>query len=99
MGMDISSKLLYGMKYRDLYDNVGEDAQEQLDEDLDYGEIEYASPYYDADQDTWFVGYELVQDFDLNGVRIFLDSLEEAEKHFKNRFGVAGSVRACKHVC
>lgn len=98
MGMDISSKLLYGMNYRKLYDNISEGAQAQLDEDLDCGDIECASPYYDADQDTWFVGYELVDDFDLKGVRVFLDSLEEAEKCFKNRFGVTGTVRACKHV-
>ena len=98
MGMSIDSKLLYGMNYRELYENISEDAQGQLDEDLNYGDIEYASPYYDADRDTWFVGYDLVDDFDLKGVGVFLDSLEEAEKYFKNRFGVLGSVRACKHV-
>ena len=55
MGMDIRSKLLYGMNYRKLYDSISEADQEQLDEYLDYGDIEYASPYYGADQDTWFV--------------------------------------------
>ena len=98
MGMVIKSKLLYGMNYRKLYDNISEDAQEQLDEDLEYGDIEYASPHYDADKDAWFVGYELEGDFDLKEVRVFLDSLEEAEENFKSRFGVTGTVRVCKHV-
>ena len=99
MGMDISAKLLYGMNYRELCDNIDSELKEQLDEDLDYGDIEYASPYYDSDRESWFVGYDLVDYFDLRGVREFLDSLEEAETYFKERWGVTGSVRACKHVC
>lgn len=99
MGLDIRAKLLYGMNYRELCDSIDSDLREQLDEDLDYGDIEYSSPHYDSDRENWFVGCELVDDFDLKGVRVFLDSLEEAENYFKERWGVTGSVCACKHVC
>ena len=98
MGMDISAKLLYGMSYATLVDRLSEEQIEKLDEDLDYGDIEYASPYYDANRETWFVGIELTQDFDLEGMRVFVDDLEEAEKKFVEMFGVWGTVRAVKHV-
>lgn len=44
MGIDISAKLIYGLRYSD----VPEDIIERVDEGLDSGELDYASPYYDA---------------------------------------------------
>lgn len=98
MGMDISAKLLYGMKYGTLVESLSEEQIEKLEEDLDYGDIEYASPYYDADRDLWFVGYGLPQDFDFEGMRVFTESLEELENMWVKRFGVYGTVCAVKHV-
>lgn len=98
MGIDINSKLLYGMRYDNLVDQLTNEQVEQLDEALEWGEIESASPYYDASKDRWFVGYALPEDFDLTGVRFFLGSLEEAEEKFKSRFGRTGTVRSCNDV-
>lgn len=98
MGMSISAKLLYGMRYSDLVDKLSEEQIEQLDEDLEYGDIESASPFYDSDKEFWFVGYELVQYFDNFEVGIFMKSLEDAEHKFLERFGATGTVRAVPNV-
>ena len=55
MGIDISAKLLYGTQYSDLPEEV----LEEVDEMLDDGTLEYASPYYDAPRDEWIVGVEI----------------------------------------
>lgn len=98
MGISISAKLLYGMRYSSLVDGLSEDQIEQLDEDLEYGGIEYASPYYYSDKESWFVGYELPEDFDFKGMRVFTEALEEIEGSWVERFGVYGTVQAVKHV-
>lgn len=100
MGMSISAKLIYGMKYSDLLkiDCLSEEQIEKLDEDLDDGTIEYASPYYDSEREAWFVGIELTQGFDIESVGVFIRELEKAEREFVEMFGVWGTVRAVKHV-
>ena len=54
MGIDISAKLIYGTPYSDLPEEI----REEVDEMLDDGSLEYASPYYDAPRDDWIVGVE-----------------------------------------
>ena len=44
MGIDISAKLIYGCNYSYL----PKDILDEVDEMLDDGILEYASPYYDA---------------------------------------------------
>ena len=44
MGIDISAKLIYGLPYLDLPEEIREDVNEMLD----MGDLDYASPYYDA---------------------------------------------------
>jgi hypothetical protein len=53
MGMSINAKLIYGVDYDELSE------QENLDELLDDGELDYASPHYDSSRDSWIVGIEL----------------------------------------
>ena len=55
MGIDISAKLIYGLPYSDLPEEI----LDEVDEMLDDGELEYASPYYDAPRDEWIVGVEI----------------------------------------
>lgn len=55
MGLDISAKLIYGLPYSDLPEEI----LEEVDEMLDNGELDYASPYYDAPRDEWIVGVEI----------------------------------------
>ena len=55
MSVNISAALIYGLPYSDL----PEDILEEVNEMLDNGELEYASPYYDAPRDEWIVGVEI----------------------------------------
>lgn len=55
MGIDIEAKLIYGLHYSDL----PEDILEEVDEMLDDGELDSASPYYYSDKDDWIVGVEV----------------------------------------
>lgn len=54
MGIDISAKLIYGCNYSDLPEEI----LEEVDEMLDMGDLDYASPYYDAPRDEWIIGVE-----------------------------------------
>lgn len=55
MGMSISAKLIYGLEFSD----VPEDLLEEVEEALDIGELDYASPYYDAPRSMWIIGVSL----------------------------------------
>lgn len=92
MGMSIGSKLIYGLRYKDLVDELNEDQVEELQEALDYGEVDYASPYYDSPQDRWIVGYEISDGFTLETLDSLKRELIDAEKEFAERFGLAGVV-------
>lgn len=55
MGIDISAKLIYGCNYSDIPEEILDEVNEMLDD----GELDYASPYYDAPRDEWIVGVEV----------------------------------------
>ena len=55
MGINISAKLIYGCNYSDLPEEI----LKRVDNMLDNGELDYASPYYDAPRDEWIVGVEI----------------------------------------
>lgn len=55
MGIDISAKLIYGLPYSD----IPEEILDEVDEMLDNGDLDYASPYYDAPRGDWIVGVEV----------------------------------------
>ena len=59
MGIDIGAKLIYGLPYSDLPEEV----LEEVDEMLDNGDLDYASPYYDAPRGEWIflVLYSLLE--------------------------------------
>lgn len=97
MGINIRAKLMYGEYYSRLINKLSDDQCTKLNEDLMYGDIAYASPYFDSPRVEWFVGYELPDDFDYKGMRIFEDDLKQAEE-FIDRFDVAGTVRAVADV-
>lgn len=55
MGMSIDAMLIYGVPYTD----IPEELIEQVDEMLDEGTLDYASPWYDCSREDWIVGIEV----------------------------------------
>ena len=55
MVIDISAKLIYGLPYSGLPEEI----LKIVDNMLDNGELDYASPYYDAPRSKWIVGVEI----------------------------------------
>jgi len=55
MGIDVDAKLIYGLHYSDLPEDILEDVDEMLDD----GTLDYASPFYDSGKEVWVVGVEI----------------------------------------
>lgn len=55
MGMSIDAMLIYGLPYSE----IPEELIEQVDEMLDEGTLDYASPWYDSSREDWIVGVEV----------------------------------------
>ena len=55
MGMSIDAKVIYGCYYSELPREVLDD----VDEMLNSGELDYASPYYDSNRSDWIVGVQI----------------------------------------
>lgn len=56
MGIEYSAMLIVGRPYAELKEKLSPEKLKRLDEMLDLGEIEYASPYFDAPRKAWVVG-------------------------------------------
>ena len=98
MSIDYDAKIIYGARYIDIVGALSQEEVDELDEQLNYGEIDYASPYYDAPRDRRIVGYELSDGFSYLDRHGFLLELEDAEKKFKEKFGFVGCVYSTLHV-
>lgn len=55
MGMQIRARLIYGCYYSELPEEI----LDEVNEILDSGELEYASPYYDSSRSDWIVGVRI----------------------------------------
>lgn len=94
MSIDISAKLMVGLQYSDLVEDMSIDDIEALNEDLDYGDVDYASPYYDCPREYWIVGYE-VSCTDPDGIGSAINALT---KQFKLKYNKTPEVQAVAHV-
>lgn len=98
MGVDVSSKLMYGLFYKDAIECLSEEEIDEVDEALSDCEIERASPYYDASREEWFIGFEIGECFDVNGIGVFTEDLMDVHDMFIHRFRKNGQVQARHHV-
>lgn len=98
MRMEISAKLMYGLDYEDLVDDMDEDSQDLLREEIYEGEWDSASPWYDASTEDCFIGVSLPKCFSLETLDEFLTKVKEAEDLFVSRFGKKGYVQTCSNV-
>lgn len=75
MGIDIRAKLIFGATHDDL------SHLEDLNEMLDDGDLDYASPYYDSDRETWIIGIALPSN--MAGEAEFIDAVRRAKLAFE----------------
>lgn len=101
MSIDISSKLLVGLKYKDIKDwleNKLEDEDTESEDIYDLIEelgFEYASPWYDSDIDSWFIGIPCTEYGDCS---VVIEDIESAVDQFKKLTGLDPIVNATQHV-
>jgi len=94
MSIDIDAALIYGEHYPKLVEHIDED---ELNELLDYGTLDYASPFYDAPRSYWVVGIALPTE--ISDGEALAKELERARKEFKEHFqDVTGRVICSPHV-
>jgi hypothetical protein len=58
MGISTSASLIVGIEYGDL-DFENEELTEKINDMIDDGELDTASPWYDSDRDNWVIGRAL----------------------------------------
>lgn len=79
MGISMDAMLLYGVGFDELSE------LEDLDELLDSGEMDYASPYYDSPRDAWVVGVALPSE--IAGEAEMLVFIRAAKAEFESMTG------------
>ena len=101
MGVDNSSTTIIGLpndKFIEEYQKSTkvEDAEEIIDQLLDDGELDYASPWYDSSRDYWVIGYaSSYLDITTNE---FTKEITETKERFIKDFGFEPKVFVSAHV-
>lgn len=91
MGISMSAKLLYGAEYEEL------STLDNLDDMLDEGDLDYASPYYDSDKDSWIVGVQLPRQ--TAGEAEMVQAIRDAKAEFERLTdGMPGRIIASPHI-
>ena len=90
MGMNISSRVIYGLPYDEFEDK--ERIQIHLDED----ELSYASAHYDSSMSDWTVGVRMPSEYCTP--EEFAEAFKGAAKEFFELAGCTGRVIIGQHV-
>lgn len=87
MGISTSAKLIVGCNYKELAATLDDDEIEDLNECLYEYTVNYASPYYDADREKWFVGYEVSKQTSFDKLGFLVGEINVATNSFISKFG------------
>ncbi|NMM21553.1 MAG: hypothetical protein HHJ15_16620 [Rhodoferax sp.] len=91
MGISISAKLIFGVEYEELSE------LENLDEMLDDGDLDYASPHYDSDRCEWRVGIQLP--YKISGEEEMVSFIRKAKREFERLTnGISGRIIVSPNV-
>lgn len=98
MGISVSGKLLVGAKYGDIGKWLEEKAELEDCEvyDIIDGHFHYATPYYDADLEDWFIGFPVS-----NKVRAdesWWLAVKDKSAEFEKLTGTPASIYGGQHV-
>jgi len=92
---------MVGCQYDELTQTLDDEELEQLNTDLNDGVLDYASPWYDADREDWFVGYCVSKQTDADKLGFLIGEINVSTNDFKNRFKSAShliKIKACANV-
>lgn len=95
MGISINSKLILGYTYADLQDWADADGND-VDELLDNGELDYASPYYDSPREEWVIGIS-VSPWGMD-IEKHVQGLSSARLELLAEFGIEPRLYVSAHV-
>lgn len=101
MSIDVSSKLLVGLEYKDIKDWLENKLEDENTESGDVYELieelgfEYASPWYDSPVGNWFIGIPCT---DYGNPTTVVEDIESAVRQFKALTGLTPIVNAIQHV-
>ena len=91
MGISMDAMLLYGVKYDEL------SGLEDLDELLDNGEMDYASPHYDSPRGAWVVGVAIPSE--IAGEAEMSNFIRKAKAEFEGMTGgLPGRLIVSPHI-
>lgn len=94
MGIDTEGKYILGASYEDFKEKYKGD--KDIDELLDDGELEYASPWYDSDRNNWFVGCDV--GYVNTDVNTAIEGILQEAEEFKKEFGFEPKLYCSAHV-
>jgi len=90
--MSISAVLIVGLEY-DQFD------PEHIDNALDMGELDSASPYYDAAREDCIFGITVVGDYSgAIDLEVLNDDIKDAHREFKELTGLDGKIFVAPNV-
>lgn len=101
MGIDIESKLLVGVEYKDIKDWLENKLRDENTESEDIYELieelgfEYASPWFDSDIGNWFIGIPCTE---YGSPSTVIEDIESAVRQFKALTAIDPIVNATQHV-
>ena len=85
MGIDISGGMMVGSPARDVsYDD--QEGEYEFNEFLEDNNLDYMSPWYDADPSEYFVGYP-VRQIVIDNIDVWLDDVKRKAKEFEEVTG------------
>lgn len=84
MGIDIGARIIVGLPY----DQITGIEREALDEQIDNGDIDGASPYFDAPRDHCVYGIEVAEsDYLAEELSLSDEQINSAKQQFKDLYG------------
>lgn len=99
MGMSISGGMIVGCYMSDLPEEVFVDYEDSCDW-AESNDLDYFSPWYDAESSEWFVGYR-INSVEIEDEFIFMDwvtSVSEKAENFKNLTGVTATLKGMQNI-
>jgi hypothetical protein len=99
MSIDTSARMIIGIDLDDRSIDWPDDkAEREVGEYLEDKGMVYASPWFDASDDFWIIGYA-VKGCDISDIDAWVADVKDKAATFKDLFGVDASLIVSPDVC